>query len=167
MPSDYLLEIDGIKGESTDSKHKETIEIESFSWGATHPGTFQTGMGGASGKVNFQDVHFTTRVNKASPNIIKACATGKHINKATLFVRKATGDGGQQDYYKVQLEDVLVSSFQSGGHNGGGHDGNASLPSDQFSFNFAKIEFIYKPQSDKGMLEADIIFKYDIKQQKT
>jgi len=38
MATDYLLELDGIKGESKDSKHPNTIEIESFSWGAkTNP----------------------------------------------------------------------------------------------------------------------------------
>ena len=36
--SDYLLEIEGIKGESQDSKHKETIEISSFSWGMSNSG---------------------------------------------------------------------------------------------------------------------------------
>ena len=160
MPSDYLLEIEGIKGETTDAKHKDTIEVESFSWGETHPGSMAHGTGGATGKVSFQDLHFSTKVNKASPIIAMSCATGKHIDKATLFVRKATGDGGQQDYYKITLEEVMVSSYQSGGHNGGD-----SVPSDQFALNFAKIEFAYKPQSSKGALEPDIIFKYDVKKQ--
>ena len=40
MARDFLLEMDGIKGESKDDKHKDTIEIESFSWGATNPGTY-------------------------------------------------------------------------------------------------------------------------------
>src|SRR5688572_8813997 len=114
MPSDYLLEIDGILGEAQDSKIKNSIEVESFSWGQTHPGSFSHGMGGSTGKVSFQDVHFTTKVNKASPNLAMSCAIGKHIHKAVLHVRKATGDGGQQEYYKVTLEDVLVSSYQSG-----------------------------------------------------
>ena len=59
MASDYVLKIDGIKGESTDSKHKDEIEIESFSWGATQPGSFASGGGGGAGKVSFQDIHFT------------------------------------------------------------------------------------------------------------
>ena len=37
MASDYLLKLEGIKGESLDAKHKDEIEIESFSWGATQP----------------------------------------------------------------------------------------------------------------------------------
>lgn len=160
MPSDYLLVIDGIKGEAQDAKHKESIEIESFSFGVTHPGSMIRGTGGSTGRSTFQDFHFTTKANKSSPNLLLACATGKHIGKATLHVRKATGDGGQLEYYKVTLEDGLVSSYQTGGHEGGD-----SIPTDQFSINFAKIEFAYKPQTNKGAMEADITVKYDIQAQ--
>ena len=156
MSSDFLLEIEGIKGESTDHKHAGTIEIESFSWGASNPGSFAGGGGGGSGKVTFQDIHYTSRVNKASPLLAKACATGQHIKKAVLFVRKSGGDA--QDYYKMTLEDILVSSYQSGGSSG-----SNTLPVDQFSLNFAKIEFAYSPQKDDGKLDAPVIFKYDQK----
>jgi type VI secretion system secreted protein Hcp len=156
MPSDYLLEIDGIKGESQDSKHKETIEVESFSWGATQPGSFAAGGGGGAGKVAFQDLHFSSRVGKHSPLLVKACATGQHIKKAVLFVRKAGGD--QHDYYLVTMEDLLVSSYQSGGS-----EGSNALPVDQFSLNFAKIEYKYAPQKPDGSLESPVVFKYDLK----
>src|SRR5215467_4457174 len=88
MASDYLLEIEGIKGESKDSKHPNTIEVESFSWGASNDGSAAHGSGAGTGKVHFQDVHFTTQVNKSSPELLLACANGKHIKKAQLFVRK-------------------------------------------------------------------------------
>ena len=162
MASDYLLEIDGIKGESQDSKHKETIEIDSFSWGVTHPGSFAHNTGGSTGRSSFHDINLTTKVNKASPNVMLAAATGKHINKATLYVRKATGTGGQQEYYRIEFEDVLISSYQSGGHSG-----DDSIPIDQFSLNFAKIQYVYKPQDAKGTLGADITAKYDLAAQKT
>src|SRR5919108_1868184 len=113
MASDYLLEIDGIKGESKDSKHPGTIEVESFSWGATNPGSAAHGGGGGAGKVVFQDLHFTMQVNKSSPLLLLHCANGKHIKKAQLFVRKQGED--QKDYYVVTLEDFIVSSYQSGG----------------------------------------------------
>ncbi len=163
MPSDYLLVIDGIKGESQDAKHKDAIEIDSFSFGETNTGSFAFGTGGGTGKVSFQDMHFSTRVNKASPNLMVACATGKHINKAILYARKATGDGGQQEFLTITLEDVLVSSYQTGGHDGNGH---TTLPTDQFSLNFAKIEYAYKPQEDTGKLGAAITAKYDVRAQK-
>jgi len=106
MPSDYLLEIEGIKGESKDSKHPNTLEIESFSWGNTNDGSAGHGSGAGAGKVHFQDFHFTSQVNKASAELMLACATGKHIKKAQLFVRKQ-GEN-QQDYYTVTMEDFIV-----------------------------------------------------------
>ena len=36
--TDYFIKFDGIKGESADAKHKDEIDIESWSWGETHPG---------------------------------------------------------------------------------------------------------------------------------
>ena len=160
MASDYLLEIDGIKGESQDAKHKETIEVSSFSWGVTNPGSFASGGGGGAGKSNFQDLHFTGSVNKSSPLLAKACATGQHIKKANLFVRKAGTE--QQDYYVIKLEDVLISSYQSGGS-----EGSQALPTDQFSLNFAKIEYDYSPQKPDGSIDAPVIFKYDLKANKS
>src|SRR5207302_1330516 len=126
MATDYLLEIDGIKGESKDKAFPGTIELESFSWGQSNAGSHATGTGGGAGKVSFQDLHFTTHVNKSSPLLAVSCATGKHIGKAVLHVRKQGGD--QVEYYTVTLGDLLVSSYQSGGHAGAG-----DVPTDQFS----------------------------------
>ena len=154
--ADFLLEIDGIKGESTDHKHAGTIEVESFSWGESNIGSMAAGGGGGAGKVNFQDLHLTSRVNKASPLLAKACATGQHIKKAILFVRKSGGDA--QDYYKVTMEDLLISSYQSGGS-----AGSNALPTDQFAINYARIEFAYSPQKADGSLEGPVVFKYDLK----
>jgi type VI secretion system secreted protein Hcp len=159
VASDYLLKLDGIKGESTDSKHKDEIEIESFSWGCTNPGSFASASGGGSGKVSFQDLHFTSRVSVASPNLMVACATGQHIKSAILTVRKAGKE--QQEYYIVKLSDTLVSSYQSGGS-----EGSNALPVDQFSINYAKIEFEYKSQKPDGSLGAPVKGGYDIKANK-
>jgi type VI secretion system secreted protein Hcp len=159
MASDYLLEIDGIKGESKDDKHAGTIEISSFSWGATNTGTSASGTGGGAGKVSFQDLHFTTSVNKASPLLMLACASGQHIKKAVLFVRKQGGD--QQEFYTITLEDVLVSSYQSGGS-----EGSHAIPTDQFSLNFTSIKFEYKPQKPDGSLDSAINAGWNVKTNK-
>lgn len=37
--SNYFLKIDGAPGESTDAKHKGEIDILSFQWGETQPGS--------------------------------------------------------------------------------------------------------------------------------
>ena len=66
---DYFLKIDGIPGESTDSKHKNEIDIESWAWGQTNSGSHAYGGGGGAGKVAMQDFNFTMKVNKASPEL--------------------------------------------------------------------------------------------------
>ncbi len=162
MASDYLLEIEGIKGESTDSKHPNSIEIESFSWGATQPGAHAGGGGGGAGKVVFQDIHFVSQLSSASPELFLACATGQHIKKAILFVRKAGKE--QQEYYKVTLEDILVSSYQQAGD--ATNDAGASVPVDQFSLNFTRIGLDYKVQKADGSLDRSVQAGYDLKANK-
>lgn len=159
MANDFLLEIDGIKGESKDSKHKDTIEVQSFSWGVANAGTYASGSGGGAGKASFQDMHFTSTVGKASATLAQYCASGKHIKKAVLYVRKQGED--QKDYYVVTLEDLLVSGYQSGDSAGG------SLPTDQFSLNYAKIKYEYKMQKADGTLDAPITMTWDLKTNKT
>jgi type VI secretion system secreted protein Hcp len=153
---DYLLEIEGIKGESQDKKHPGTIEIQSFSWGMSQAGSFATAGGGGAGKVSFQDIHFTTSVNKSSPLLAVHCANGQHIKKATLFVRKAGKE--QYDYYTIKLDDILVTSYQSGGHAGGD-----AIPTDQFSLAFAKIKYEYSEQKSDGSLASATPFTWDLK----
>jgi type VI secretion system secreted protein Hcp len=155
---DYFLKIDGIEGESQDSKHKAEVEIQSFSFGATQTGSFAAGGGGGAGKVHMQDFHFTVPVNKASPKLMLACASGQHIKKAVLTVRKAGKE--QQEYLKYTFSDLLVSSYQTGG---GGGD---VLPVDQISLNFAKIETEYKEQKADGTLAGSVKAGWDLKQNK-
>ena len=89
MAFDCFLKLDGIEGESHDSKHKNEIDVQSWSWGQSQTGTHGSGGGGGAGKVSMQDFHFVMGVNKSSPKLMLACATGEHIKKAVLTCRKA------------------------------------------------------------------------------
>ncbi len=155
---DYFLKIDGVPGESQDSKHKGEIELESFSWGATQASQPGGGGGGGGGKVQMQDFHFVLTVNKASPKLFLACATGKHIKQATLVARKAGKD--QQEFLVYRFTDVLVSSYQTGGA------GGDVLPIDQVSLNFARVEIEFRPQKADGSLGAPDKAGWDVKMNK-
>lgn len=152
---DYFLKIDGIEGESTDGKHKNEIDVESWSWGATQSGSHVGGGGGGAGKVSMQDFHFVMKANKSSPVLMLHCANGKHIPKAVLTCRKA-GEK-QQEYLKWTFSDLLVSSFQTGGSQGD------VIPTEQISLNFAKIEVSYQPQDAKGGLGSPVKAGWDVK----
>jgi type VI secretion system secreted protein Hcp len=157
---DYFIKLDGIEGESTDSKHKNEIDVESWSWGATHSGGTRPGGGAGAGKVSVQDFHFVMRLNKASVGLARACVTGRHIKEATLSARKA--GKGQQDHLTYKFYDILVSSYQTGAD-----EETDVLPTDAVSLNFAKIEVAYRPQKTDGSLAAAVTFKYDLKANKT
>jgi type VI secretion system secreted protein Hcp len=159
MAVDYFIKFDGIKGESADAKHKGEIDIESWSWGETQvrPGH---GGGGGAGKVSMQDFLFVMRLNAASPSLMQACASGKHIKTAMLSGRKA--GKAQQDYLTFKFHDVLVSSYQTGGS-----EQSDVVPTDQVSFNFAKIEVEYKPQKPDGTLATAVRFGWDLKANKS
>jgi len=159
MAVDYFLKIDGIPGESHDSKHKDEIDLLSWSWGETQTGTFAGGGGGGAGKVNMQDFHFVMKVNKATPKLIQACANGEHIKKAVLTCRKAGKE--QQEFLKYTFSDVLVSSYQTGGSSSGDE-----IPLEQCSLNYTKMECEYKMQKADGTLDGGIKAGYDIKANK-
>ena len=156
---DFFLKVDGIEGESADSKHKAEIDLESWSWGESNAGSSAGGGGGGAGKVSMQDFHFTMQVNKASPKLMLACASGQHIPSALLTCRKAGTD--QQEYLKVTFTDLLISSYQTGGSGG-----SSVLPIDQISFNFSKIKFEYAPQKKDGTLDAYATTGWDLKANK-
>jgi type VI secretion system secreted protein Hcp len=156
---DYFLKVDGIDGESADDKHKGEIELESWSWGETNAGSHSTGGGGGAGKVVMQDFHAVSKMSKASPNLMAACSTGKHITKVVLTTRKAGGK--QEDYFTVTMEGVLVSSYQTGGS-----AGSDIVPVDQFSLNFTKIAFAYKEQKPDGSLGGEVKAGWDLKANK-
>jgi type VI secretion system secreted protein Hcp len=155
--SDYFLKIDGVEGESTDEQHQGEIEIQSFSWGMSNSSTFSGGTGGGAGKVSMQDIHFTRRLDKASPKLMLACATGQHIPSAKLFCRKAGADGKPVEYYTITLSDVLVSSVSAGGSSGD------VIPTESISLNFAKIEWQYVPVSPDGRLEEPVRAEFDLR----
>jgi type VI secretion system secreted protein Hcp len=155
---DYYLKLEGIDGESQDAKHKNEIELLSWSFGATQGGSFATAGGGGIGKVSMHDFHFVKHVDKATPKLLLACANGEHITKATLIARKAGKE--QQEYLKIMLSDVLVSGYSTSGNGQGG------APLDEISLNFAKIEVEYKEQKADGSLGGIIKSGYDLKQNK-
>jgi type VI secretion system secreted protein Hcp len=157
--ADIHLKLGDIKGESTDDKHKDEIDVDAWNWGATNPGSMERGGGGGTGRVTFNDLTFVHRVDKASPNLWKACASGEHIKDATLTSAKQ--GKGPQEFLILKLSDVLITAVSMSGSSGGG-----SVPMENVALQFAKVDLEYKPQKADGSLDAGVHFKYDIKAHK-
>jgi type VI secretion system secreted protein Hcp len=154
MASDIFAKIGDIKGESLDSKHKDEIEVLSFSWGVTNSANIAGGGGGGAGKATFQDLSFHHGIDKASPGLLRACATGEHIKDATITHRKA--GKGQQEYLIIKMNDIIITGVALS-------DTTDGTPSETVSMAFAKVDLEYRPRKPDGSLDAGIHFKYDIK----
>jgi type VI secretion system secreted protein Hcp len=155
--SDFLLKIEQVKGESQQEGKKEYIDIESWSWGAQNSGSMAQGGGGGTGKVSCNDFHFVCKNGTSAMQVFGHCATGTHIQKATLECRKAGGDSKTYTYYKVDFEKIVISSYQEGGS--GGSD---LLPMAQISFNYQKVQVEYSEQNPtNGQVVSKGIASYD------
>jgi type VI secretion system secreted protein Hcp len=156
VASDIFAKLGDIKGESADDKHKDEIEVLSWSWGVTNAST-HAGSGGGEGKASFRDLSFIHKIDKASPVLMQACATGVHLKEATITHRKA--GKGQQEFLVIKMNDVIVTAVMD-------VDSSDDHAAETVSLAFAKIDVEYRPQKADGTLEAGIHFKYDVKTHK-
>lgn len=131
MAVDMFLKIDGFDGGSISHKHKGEIELLSFSWGITNTAT-TTGGGGGAGKPTVSDFSIVKQLDTNSPKLFEMCCQGERISDVLVtLVNKEKG----QEFYKIKLTDVLISSYQTGGGNNGG-----VVPLESVSFNFANVD---------------------------
>lgn len=149
--SDYYMKIEGINGESTDLKHKDWIELDSFSWGMSNPSAAGSGSGTGmgTGKVSMQDMHFSMKMDKSSPRLMLACATGQHIPRLQFTVSRPDATGGTTDYYVVTLSDVLISSFQTSSAPQPPAGTPRAPESASVKLNFTKIQWTYIAQDNE------------------
>jgi type VI secretion system secreted protein Hcp len=125
-----FLKLDGIKGESTDKIHKGEIEIDGFSLSAQ--GSIQASGGGGGAGKTVQSFQITKKLDKASPLLFQAVATGQHFKDAVLsFTRKAGGK--EQTYLKFEFQGILISGVQDGAS-------DKASAAEQVSFAFQKCK---------------------------
>jgi len=162
MAFDTFVKLDGIPGESTDSKHKDWIEILSFSHGLHQPTSITASSAGGAGaeRVNHQDFNISKLLDKASPKIYENCCTGKHIKEVTIEMCRAGGD--KMKYMEIKLEGVIISSVSTSGASGG------EFPSESVSFNYGKIKWNYVQQKRAdGSGGGNVPAGWDLEQNKT
>jgi len=150
MAIDMFLKLGDIKGESKDSAHKEEIDIQTFQWGMMQSGSMHQGGGGGAGKVSINNLSLAKSMDKASPNLMMACSTGKHYPEATLTVRKA-GGSSPVEYMIITLKEVMVASYES---DAGTSD---EIIKERIALNFGKVEVSYQPQKADGSKDGGAV----------
>jgi Type VI secretion system effector, Hcp len=98
------------------------------------------GSGGSTGtgKAAVKDITITKQVDKASPKLFQACATGKHFPTALLTVRKAGG----KTYLRYYFRQVFVTAIQSAGS-----PRDKAIPTEQVTFTYGSLQVQYVKQN--------------------
>lgn len=152
MATNMFIRIDGIKGESHDSRHKDEIEVLSWAWGVTH---HAAGSSGPEGRASFQGITFTHLIDRASPSLMLACASAQRFPDARLTVRRP-GTTTPEEFLLINLADVVVASVQSSGAEAAG-----GLV-EQVALGFARVDYEYRRQMPDGSLDTGVHFKWDL-----
>jgi type VI secretion system secreted protein Hcp len=160
MPSlqDFYIKLEGIDGESKDSKHKNWIDVLSFNYGVSQSSSMFTGGGGGVGKASFDVLTFTHYVDRATPNLFQYCAAGRHIPTVEVSACKA-GDGSQE-YMHITLTDVLVT------HAGPTGSTDDARVKETVGLSYSKIKVEVKEQNADGSVGAAVTGTWDVKQNK-
>jgi type VI secretion system secreted protein Hcp len=131
---DAFLKIDGVPGESQDSKHRDEIDIVAFTQAVAAPGT------------NAPTFSFSMRQNRSSPLLYAYCAGGSNVTSMVFTLRS---EGATMiEFLKCTLSDATITSI----HTAGATTGLDPAPTDDFMVTFRKIEWLYRYQTSTGSI---------------
>lgn len=157
MAIDAYLQIDGIKGESQDDKHKDWIEATRLSWGVHQPksATASTGGGHTAERAELSDISFSKLADLSSPLLLQTCACGKTIPKAKIELFRADGTGARVKYFELELENVLIGMVKP-------HlDGVDSYLTENVNLKFSKVRWRYVQQKIGGGADGSTVGGWD------
>ena len=133
------LDFDGqIPGESLQENHSGWIEIQGFSLG----GQLHADQPGKLG--------FTKQLDRASPFLFVACASGRRYAKATLDLNLRPTAPGEASPVRIEFEELLVSSDSI--------KSEGETPTEEFELVFGKIVYTYVVDS-----RAPVVTNYDFR----
>jgi type VI secretion system secreted protein Hcp len=168
-PIEIFLKLDGIDGGSTVRGHEKETIVLSYEQGIDHPAPPTVGGGGAVGRSTFSSVRFRKPIDVGSIPLLLACASGAHLREAHFTFRRPGGSA--IDFYKVMLDDVLVTRLVQRAGSGAqyplsfddlttGADTGGLL--DEATLTFARIRWEYQPVRVDGSLGPAVKGGWDI-----
>ena len=157
MAVDFYLDLGDIKGESKDEKHKDQIQLMSFSWGGSQATTVSGSGGSGAGKADLSDFSIMKYCDKATTPTFKALVQGTHIKTGTVTAVKS-GAGGKP-FLKIDFQELYVTSQQ--------FSASSEIPSESVSFSYNQIKIEYSTQNEQGIVTTTGAVTYNTKQNKT
>jgi type VI secretion system secreted protein Hcp len=150
---DMFLKIEGVDGESADSRHRGWIDVLSVDWDVTRPSGSTAGAR-TSAPATFGGLTVSKTVDKSSPSLYLACADGRHVRQATLVAYRA-GESARP-YYEIVLTDVMVTAV---GVSGGPTE---DALTEYVTLNFRQVQWTYTPMDASGRGRGQVTTSWDI-----
>ena len=146
----------GIKGESEQEGHVDTISASSIQWGVGRGVGSYTSGNRETSSPSFSEMTFTKTFDISSNDIAVAASMGLSLAEVTITLRKDTGTTGI-DYLVYTLTDCLISGYSvsSGG----------TTPMESVSLNYVKIKSVYKKLATDHSDAGENEFEYDLRAQ--
>lgn len=140
VADDVFLTISGLPGESVDSKHKDAIDVLSFSQSV-------------EGK-QCPLIRVVKRVDKASPGLAEAASSQRAFASATLSVVRGADSKAGQEYFTMTMSSVQVlGSSQSVSEQGSPYEEAVISP--------RSVTITYRVQKPDGSLGDTVTSKID------
>jgi type VI secretion system secreted protein Hcp len=133
--TDLFLKITGLPGESTDSKHKDEIELSSFSQSIDNK--------------NCGQLTVTKNVDRASPGLADAAARKFTFGSATLVARRA-GVKDAVEYYTLTLSNLTVGKVDQA-------FSQDQAGTEQVAISSQNMTISYRPQKPDGSLDTPVV----------
>jgi type VI secretion system secreted protein Hcp len=136
MPA--FMKLGDIKGEATDSDHKDWILIESMS-----SPVYRSIPEGAKdqqrtkGDTTLGDIVVVRQLDKSSTKLQEACANGTFFKEVQIDFC-TTVKNKQEPYLTYKLKNVIVSSYSFHGNSSA-----SPLPSEQITMGYTEVEWTY------------------------
>lgn len=155
MPA--FMKLGDIKGEATDTDHKDWIIIDSMS-----SPIFRSVPQGAKdqqrtkGETSLGDISVTRQLDKSSTKLQEACANGTFFKEVEVHFC-TTVKNKQEPYLTYKLSDVIVSSYSVFANSSG-----SPLPSESVTMGYTKAEWNYIVVDPKtGDKKGNVPAKYN------
>jgi type VI secretion system secreted protein Hcp len=145
MAIDVYLQIDGIKGESSDNEHKDWIECKAVSFEVLQPrsATASSAGGHTAERCEHKDIVVSKLTDLATPLLLEQCSMGKTIPKAKFDFMRADSDGKRVKYFSIELENVLISGVAP-------HVTEGDIMNENLSIKYSKVQYKYTQQKISG-----------------
>lgn len=146
MSFDGFIQVQGIKGDSSDSAHKDWIEIQAFSHSITQStGGAASAQGThAGGRVDHGDFSIVKRLDTSSAPLFLHCCTAKPIPEVKVQLCRAMGE--KTTFMEYTFKDVIVSSVKPSGST----SGEDLIPLEEVSFRYGEIHLAYTPTDPRS-----------------